>query len=133
SCWSEELGYECCPSSKCTVYLNDDSGDWGIHNNQWCGIDHSICNDNKNNAIVDTNKESCWSEELGYECCPSSKCTVYLDDDNGDWGIHNNQWCGIDHLVCNNKEDNNHNSPDNPVEKPKIMIMIMKKLILKVK
>ncbi|ORY28210.1 hypothetical protein LY90DRAFT_361241, partial [Neocallimastix californiae] len=34
----------------------------------------------------------------GYECCPSDCETIYTDDD-GDWGVNNNQWCG-----CGNKK-----------------------------
>ncbi|OUM65856.1 Non-catalytic module family DOC2 [Piromyces sp. E2] len=39
--------------------------------------------------------ETCWSEKLGYECCPDDDNVVYYTDDDGKWGIHNNKWCGI--------------------------------------
>jgi len=29
----------------------------------------------------------------GYKCC-SANCTVVYTDDDGDWGVENNQWCG---------------------------------------
>jgi len=28
-----------------------------------------------------------------YKCC--SKCDVIYTDDDGDWGVENNKWCGI--------------------------------------
>jgi len=49
-CWSTAMGYNCC--SGCNVEIEDDSGKWGIENNQWCGIDNNICG--KSN-------DSCWS------------------------------------------------------------------------
>jgi len=114
SCWSERLGYKCCPPDKCIKYLTDSSGDWGIHDNQWCGINHSECNNNKNNAVIN-NEELCWSKKFGYKCCPLSSCTVILTDVSGDWGIHKNHWCGIDHSICSDN-NNNDNSDDNPIE-----------------
>ncbi|ORX49643.1 Six-hairpin glycosidase, partial [Piromyces finnis] len=110
TCWSESLGYKCCPSSNCIVYLTDENGDWGIDNKQWCGINPSVCNFN----------ETCWSEKLGYKCCPSSKCTIYVSDASGDWGIDNNQWCGIDSSICNYDNINKNKSislePENQVQ-----------------
>jgi len=35
----------------------------------------------------------CWAEDLGYDCCKG--CDVYYTDSDGDWGVENNQWCGI--------------------------------------
>jgi len=29
----------------------------------------------------------------GYKCC-SSNCVVYYTDNDGDWGVENNEWCG---------------------------------------
>jgi len=31
--------------------------------------------------------------DQGYPCC-STGCTVYYTDNDGDWGVENNQWCG---------------------------------------
>jgi endo-1,4-beta-xylanase len=36
---------------------------------------------------------SCWSASLGYPCCKS--CSVYYSDNDGKWGIENDNWCGI--------------------------------------
>jgi len=42
----------------------------------------------------DSEEETCWSLALGYPCC--SKCsTIYYQDDNGNWGIESNDWCGL--------------------------------------
>ncbi|OUM57523.1 Non-catalytic module family DOC2, partial [Piromyces sp. E2] len=36
---------------------------------------------------------SCWSTALGYPCCNS--CDAYYQDNDGKWGVENNNWCGI--------------------------------------
>ncbi|KAG4085439.1 alpha/beta-hydrolase [Neocallimastix lanati (nom. inval.)] len=74
-CFSTKLGYPCCTSTSDVVYTDDD-GDWGIENNNWCGI------------------ETCWSLKLGYPCCQNTNVVYYTDDD-GDWSVENNDWCGI--------------------------------------
>jgi len=38
--------------------------------------------------------QECWSEELNYPCCKTTKEVVYIDE-SGEWGIENNEWCGI--------------------------------------
>jgi hypothetical protein len=80
NCWSSNLGYSCCPSGT-PVYFTDENGDWGIINDDWCGI-------------VDNSSGYCFSEELGYPCC-SGGVLVYEKDEHGSWGIENNDWCGI--------------------------------------
>ncbi|OUM57221.1 Non-catalytic module family DOC2, partial [Piromyces sp. E2] len=79
NCWSKKLGYKCCKSSS-PVYLTDSDGQWGVENNEWCGIVH---------------RSSCWATKFGFKCC-SAKCPqeVYIDKD-GSWGVENNNWCGI--------------------------------------
>ncbi|OUM62268.1 Non-catalytic module family DOC2, partial [Piromyces sp. E2] len=77
-CWSTRLGFNCCTNTKEVVY-SDDDGDWGIENNQWCGIIKSY---------------PCWSIALGYQCCSSCIDVAYTDSD-GKWGVENNNWCGI--------------------------------------
>jgi len=72
-------GYPCCKT--CTVYLTDESGQWGVENNEWCGIDSSCSDD-------------CWATKEGYGCC-SPGTPVYLTDSKGKWGLENNEWCGI--------------------------------------
>ncbi|OUM64759.1 Non-catalytic module family DOC2 [Piromyces sp. E2] len=78
SCWATALGYPCCKTTTEVVYT-DESGDWGVENNNWCGI-----------------PPPCWAKVLGYECCNTNKCrnVVYTDDD-GKWDVENNNWCGI--------------------------------------
>jgi len=42
---------------------------------------------------VSANSE-CWSEPLGYPCCSYTKIAICLDE-NGKWGVENDDWCGI--------------------------------------
>ncbi|OUM68451.1 family 5 glycoside hydrolase, partial [Piromyces sp. E2] len=75
SCFSYP-DYPCCQDN--IVVYSDNDGDWGVENNEWCGINSS---------------SSCWSKALGYECCTG--CSVVYTDNDGDWGVENNEWCGI--------------------------------------
>jgi len=77
-CWSERLGYKCCTSNT-QVYYEDADGQWGVENNNWCGIDKP---------------DECWSERLGYKCCSANVQPTYVDAD-GKLGVENNDWCGI--------------------------------------
>jgi len=36
----------------------------------------------------------CWSEPLGYPCCSDCLYSWYSDED-GEWGVENDEWCGI--------------------------------------
>ncbi|OUM62138.1 Non-catalytic module family DOC2, partial [Piromyces sp. E2] len=49
---------------------------------------------------------ACWSTGLGYNCCQSCIAVAYEDND-GKWGVENNNWCGIP-KNCNN----NNNASD---------------------
>ncbi|KAL6595888.1 cellulosomal serpin precursor [Neocallimastix sp. 'constans'] len=82
-CFSQKLNpsYPCCKGNE--VVYTDESGDWGVENNSWCGIS----NDN------DNDDDTCFSIELGYPCCKDNK--VIYTDERGDWGKENHQWCGI--------------------------------------
>jgi unsaturated rhamnogalacturonyl hydrolase len=53
-CWSESLGFPCCPSDYCEVAKTDSSGSWGIFDNNWCGIstDCEVSDDEVNVDIV---------------------------------------------------------------------------------
>jgi len=82
SCFAEAQGYNCCKG--CTVVFTDESGDWGVENNQWCGIPNT-CNG--------SSSSECWSSP-NYPCCSDGATVVYSDSD-GNWGYENNQWCGI--------------------------------------
>ncbi|ORX68900.1 hypothetical protein BCR32DRAFT_330187 [Anaeromyces robustus] len=79
SCWSLKLGYKCCKKNNMVV-LTDTDGQWGVENNEWCGIVHS---------------SSCWSKKLGYNCCTAKCPKEYYIDNDGSWGVENNNWCGI--------------------------------------
>ncbi|OUM58976.1 family 1 carbohydrate esterase [Piromyces sp. E2] len=39
------------------------------------------------------NNGSCWSKALGFPCCVN-KSIVAFTDENGQWGVENNNWCG---------------------------------------
>jgi len=41
------------------------------------------------------NAAGCWSESLGYPCCTTTTY-VFETDSNGQWGVENGNWCGID-------------------------------------
>ena len=86
-CWAKELGYSCCKG--CEIVFSDDDGNWGFENNDWCGIIDQDCKKAGNT------KAKCFTEEkgLGYPCCKS--CTVVASDNDGDWGVENNEWCAI--------------------------------------
>jgi len=76
-------GFKCCKG--CAVVYTDESGKWGVENEDWCGIDTSC--DSKN-AV------KCWSLAEGYNCCKDGT-PIVLTDSKGKWGIENNEWCGI--------------------------------------
>jgi len=84
-CFSIALGYDCCTNPKTKVSTTDKDGEWGIENNQWCGI----------NDI-----QKCPTFIKGYKCC--SSCNVTYTDADGDWSIENNEWCSIPYS-CNKK------------------------------
>ncbi|ORX79628.1 hypothetical protein BCR32DRAFT_281236 [Anaeromyces robustus] len=85
NCWSELIGYPCCPSHNKIVFSHDENGDWGYDykTNQWCGI----------TPFIVPAEEECWSEIYGYSCCKG--CIIYESDENGKWGYENGKWCGI--------------------------------------
>jgi len=93
-CFTEEKGmdYPCCKG--CDIIYSDEDGDWGLENDNWCGINSQICGGNKAAA------STCFTEErdMGYKCCKS--CTVITSDEDGDWGVENSEWCGIPYS-CN--------------------------------
>jgi len=82
SCWSKALGYNCCKNT-CDVVYSDGDGDWGTENDDWCGIDSSVCK----------KSDSCFAEAMGYPCC--KECVVAYTDSDGGWGVENDAWCGI--------------------------------------
>jgi len=88
-CKSEALGYPCCAPNNTQVYYQDQDGDWGYDpvKNDWCGI-------TKVGGATKSLPSTCWSDKLGYPCCKNT-CEVYFKDNDGSWGIENNDWCGI--------------------------------------
>jgi len=113
------FGYKCCET--CEVQYSDDTGSWGIENNDWCGIpdscneqpddDYPTCSANIEIAYVDDriwgiengdwciiksipdDKCDCKAEAIGYKCCSNSTGDVVYTDETGEWGIENNDWC----------------------------------------
>jgi len=82
-CAVQALGYQCCSPTNTQVIYQDENGDWGIENGDWCGITKSS-----------SASTACWSQKLGYECC-SGCLTVYYSDNDGKWSVENNEWCGV--------------------------------------
>jgi len=104
-CFSLSLDppYPCCTGDK--VILTDDDGDWGVENNQWCGIDKK-----EDPGFFDKKEDSCFSIDYGYPCCES--CHVILSDEAGDWGVEDNQWCGIKDSCTSNIEKSTNSDFD---------------------
>jgi len=46
------------------------------------------------NVPFSSSADSCWSIVLGYPCCTSAT-EVYEIDDDGQWSVEDNHWCGI--------------------------------------
>eukprot|EP00833_Pecoramyces_ruminatium_P001598 jgi/Orpsp1_1/1175630/evm.model.c7180000054622.1 len=96
-CFALDLGYKCCNSNK--VVYTDESGNWGIiNNNEWCGIGGSSKKNEKNNQE---------QEMFGdYPYC--SECKTNYNDKDGDWYYSNNNWCKVDEKKCNCKSVNGY-------------------------
>lgn len=101
SCWALALGYGCCPSNTAVAYT-DESGEWGLVGNEWCGIVKTTAPTKQ----VAPAAAACWSEKLGFPCCKSTRVVVYSDND-GNWGMENNDWCGIDIDYINSQKTGN--------------------------
>ena len=43
---------------------------------------------------------NCWSTRLGYNCCANTNAEVVYTDSDGDWGVENGNWCGIQKETC---------------------------------
>ncbi|OUM59764.1 Non-catalytic module family DOC2, partial [Piromyces sp. E2] len=101
-CWSLALNYFCCENENTPVAYIDQDGEWGIENNQWCGIIKKekitttiTTTTTTTNSITETPTTQCWSLALNYSCCENENTPVAYIDQDGEWGIENNQWCGI--------------------------------------
>nr|AAM81967.1 cellulase Cel9A precursor [Piromyces sp. E2] len=121
SCFSVAQGYPCCGAG-IPVSYEDDSGQWGIENGNWCGIapikescgDYPCCTgcdvqytddkkwgvENNNWCLIKEDKcqgssgtVTCTGQNLGYPCCDT--CEAIYTDESGKWGIKNGDWCGL--------------------------------------
>ncbi|ORX81617.1 hypothetical protein BCR32DRAFT_327255 [Anaeromyces robustus] len=52
-------------------------------------------NDNNNGGNNQNQEDTCWSTSLGYPCCKSCNTSAVFEDNDGKWGIENDDWCGI--------------------------------------
>eukprot|EP00833_Pecoramyces_ruminatium_P012009 jgi/Orpsp1_1/1186041/evm.model.c7180000096599.1 len=41
-------------------------------------------------------KADCWATQKGFPCCTDKNTSVFYTDEDGNWGIENGQWCGIE-------------------------------------
>jgi len=79
--------YPCC--NDCNVVYRDGEGDWGVLNGGWCFINKQRCG----GGLSGSPGGGCKAQSMGYRCC--NHCDVYYTDNDGDWGVQNNDWCGI--------------------------------------
>nr|AAB23454.1 xylanase A, XYLA [Neocallimastix patriciarum, Peptide, 607 aa] [Neocallimastix patriciarum] len=49
------------------------------------------------------NKCSARITAQGYKCCSDPNCVVYYTDEDGTWGVENNDWCGCGVEQCSSK------------------------------
>nr|AEO51791.1 endo-1,4-beta-xylanase [Orpinomyces sp. LT-3] len=49
------------------------------------------------------NKCSAKITAQGYKCCSDPNCVIYYTDEDGTWGVENNQWCGCGVEACSSK------------------------------
>ncbi|ORX85141.1 hypothetical protein BCR32DRAFT_229961 [Anaeromyces robustus] len=88
-CWIKDY-FSCCDEGAEVIY-EDHNGKWGIQGaNDWCLIVEKQSEEVPTSGATD----ECWSLELGYPCCKTTKDVVYTDN-SGDWGLENGDWCGI--------------------------------------
>jgi len=77
-CWSLSYGYPCCTQPNTEIHFSKSTQkEWGIENDNWCGI---------------TDLQRCPNYVNGYQCCTECK-VVYTD--STEWGIEHGQWCSI--------------------------------------
>jgi len=55
----------------------------------------------------------CWSERLGWPCCSKGNTDVYYVDEDGEWGVENDDWCGMEEedTSINIQPSDNGNNP----------------------
>ncbi|ORX76656.1 hypothetical protein BCR32DRAFT_187289, partial [Anaeromyces robustus] len=42
----------------------------------------------------------CWAEKYGRPCCKNSSTKNVYTDNEGMWGVENDEWCGITEEQC---------------------------------
>jgi len=122
-CFALDLGYKCCNNND--VVYTDESGKWGVINDEWCGIggtskkneqemfgDYPYCSGCESNytdgdgdwyyvgdSWCKVNEKKCKASTCqpvnGYQCCKNSSAEVVYTDADGEWGVENNEWCLI--------------------------------------
>jgi len=55
-------------------------------------------------TTIKPTSSNCYFENLGYPCCSDENTQVEYVDENGKWGIENNDWCGIDEKIFTTSE-----------------------------
>jgi len=82
NCFASSLGFPCC-SKGIPVTYSDGAGDWGVENDEWCGIggekQDELCNGT-------------------FACCKG--CDIMYTDKSGKWGIENGKWCYVKEEMC---------------------------------
>ncbi|OUM64637.1 carbohydrate esterase family 1 protein [Piromyces sp. E2] len=71
-------------------------------------------------AITAKVSAKCDFENIGYKCCENTATAVVSEDENGTWGIENNEWCGITRKNLRKRQwpwnswgqNNNNNMPN---------------------
>ncbi|ORX53724.1 hypothetical protein BCR36DRAFT_403428 [Piromyces finnis] len=71
----------------------------GLDNQQWKLVNINEINQQQNSNTSSSNATTtptCSANILkqGYKCCSSTNCTIVFTDNDGTWGVENNQWCG---------------------------------------
>jgi len=101
-------GYKCCSNTDTKIRYQDDDGDWGVENGEWCFFKKEEEEEEEKKEENPKLIRTCTSEAYGYPCCKSQHEYVYTDDD-GKWSIENGNWCGVytcvytgDYPVCKN-------------------------------
>jgi len=84
--------YSCCIFNDTPVLVTDSTGRWGIEGDKWCLMNEEVKKEEE--------EEECWSEKQGYPCCTKETTKIKYTDKktNEQWGIENNNWCGITDL-----------------------------------
>jgi len=89
----EKKEYGKCENSDLCVNVknvDEDGTIWGYDEN----LKQRCIMDTEDETCRENIKSTCWSALLGYKCCSGTPSEIFKDD-NGLWGIEDDQWCGI--------------------------------------